>query len=518
MTRDDAGDTMTSGVDRVRRDCGVQPPVQFGCERLRQERQRLERIFFPRRLALIGVSNRGNLFGSGTLSALLEIGFGGRIYPVNPKGGDFRGLKIWESIDAIPEAIDLALIMVPAPAVPAALEHCRLKGAAGAVILSSGFRESGSAEGAALEEQVQHIAARGIRVIGPNCFGVYCPRSGLTFPPGPDLSRRSGTVAFLSQSGGMAVDLAHMGQWMGLGFSKMISFGNGADLRETELLEYLYTDAETHVIAMYLEGLDEGRRFFDTLKTVTARKPVVVFKGGLSQSGRAAAASHTGSLAGGRRVWQTLLRQCNAVPAHDLAETAAICLAFAMLPPGVYRNVSVTGGGGALGVGACDLAEANGLVLPPLAAATVERVERLLPQPGSSAGNPIDAANPFLPPAAMEKVLLETAQDPRIELQIVIQLLYHYQSLLGVTGAASVEEITPYRELAEALGRVVRQSGKPIVLVLPNNRRHAAAMDVEAMMREARAVFLKKGLPVFDDLKVAMGAVRRLSDYYAVRR
>jgi acyl-CoA synthetase (NDP forming) len=148
--------------------------------------------------------------------------------------------------------------------VPAALEECRKKGAAGAEIMSSGFRELGTSEGSDLEEEIKKIAARGIRVIGPNCFGIYCPESGLTFLPGPDLSRKKGNVAFISQSGGMSIDLANIGKWMGINFSKVISFGNGIDLRETELLNYLGQDPETHVISMYIEGIDDGESFYQT--------------------------------------------------------------------------------------------------------------------------------------------------------------------------------------------------------------------------------------------------------------
>ena len=144
----------------------------------------------------------------------------------------------------------------------------------------------GTAEGKELERQIKEIAAKGIRVVGPNCFGIYCPASGLTLLPGPDLSRESGPVAFLAQSGGMSIDFAHAGKWLGIRFSKMVSFGNGADLREAELLRYLADDPETQVISMYIEGIKDGDNFFSEIKAAASKKPVIVYKGGLSSCRR----------------------------------------------------------------------------------------------------------------------------------------------------------------------------------------------------------------------------------------
>ena len=219
-----------------------------------------DRIFHPGNIAIIGVSPKGAGFGSGIMSALNSIGFAGGIYPVNPNGGRINGKELYRSLDEIPVQVDFAIIAVPAEHVPQTLEKCRTMGIAGAEILSAGFSESGTTRGEALEDEIRTIAAKGIRVIGPNCFGIYCPASGLTLLPGPDLSRESGHVAFISQSGGMSIDFAHIGKWMGVKFSKVISFGNGADLRETELLEYLGHDQETKVIAMYMEGVKDGTR------------------------------------------------------------------------------------------------------------------------------------------------------------------------------------------------------------------------------------------------------------------
>lgn len=475
-----------------------------------------ERIFHPRRVAIVGVSSEGMGFGSGMLLSLTTIGFQGELLAVNPKGGSFAGRAIFKTVEDIPGEIDLAIIAVTARHVPAILEACRRKGAAGAEILSSGFSELGTAEGLALEEEIRRIAARGIRVVGPNCFGIYCPASGLTFLPGPDLSRVSGNVAFFAQSGGMSVDLAQMAGWMGLYFSKMVSFGNGADLRETQLLEYFEHDEETHVISLYIEGVDDGDRFLQTLKRVATRKPVIVLKGGLSEAGQRAVMSHTASLGGDRAIWEAILRQSRAIRVHNLAELAQTCLAFSLLPRRPYRGITVIGGGGALGVAACDAAETYAMELPHFRGEIHDRILANLPRPGSSAANPIDVANPFVPPASLREVLLEAGNDERVDLQVMVPLLYHYKSLALQLGEASLKEITPYRELAEAFREAWDQTGKPVIVVLPNPKRGLDSLDIEEMLREARQAFLDKGLPVFDDIPGALQAVAHVSDYAVV--
>jgi len=476
-----------------------------------------DRIFHPEHLAIVGVSAKGFGFGGGILMSLRQIGFEGTIYPVNSRGGEIAGMKIYKGVDEIPVRIDFAIIAVPAEAVPDALDACRRKGAAGAEVLSAGFSELGTPEGIALEERIREAAGRGIRVVGPNCFGIYCPRSGLTLLPGPDLSRESGTVAFLAQSGGMAIDFSHIGKWMGIRFSKVVSFGNGADLREVELLDYLGDDPETRVISTYTEGVEDGPAFLETLRRVTRKKPVIVHKGGLSEAGGRAVASHTASMGGSRVIWEAVLRQCNAVQVTSLWELAQTSLAFAMLPERVYQGITVAGGGGALGIAACDAAEAFDIEIPQLDPAITDAIMEILPKPGSSAKNPIDVANPHVPPHILKDVLLTAAKDEKIDLQILIQLFYHYKSMAFFSGQP-VKDVTPFKELAAAVEEVVAVTGKPVILVAPNIKQGLESLDIEEMLREARSVFLEKGIPVFDDLEEALRAVNHVSRYCARKR
>ncbi|MCU0847069.1 MAG: CoA-binding protein [Spirochaetes bacterium] len=483
-----------------------------------ESKNRFKRIFAPERVAIVGVAAEGFGFGRGILLSLLSIGFSGELFPVNRRGGEICGLKIHKSIDDIPGDIDFAIIAVPADSVPEALESCMKKGAAGAEILSSGFGETGTSEGMELDKRIRDIAGRGIRVLGPNCFGIYSPRSGLTLLPGPDLSRRPGGVSFISQSGGHSIDFSHVGKWKGIGFSKVVSFGNGADLRETELLEYFTEDPETEVIGMYIEGVDDGREFLRVLRNAASVKPVIVLKGGLSEAGGRAAASHTASMGGARAIWEAALNQCNAVRAMDMRELSDAALAFSMLPRKSFNGISIIGGGGALGVAAADFAEEFGFSIPGLGADIQARILKHLPGPGSSPANPVDIANPYVPPDALREILVCAGGDDRIDLQVVVQLLYHYRALSVMLGSGSVREITPTRGLAEACADAMKATGKPVLLVLPNYKREPEAMEIEEVIRDTRRLFLEKGIPVFDDLRDAMKAAGAVSRYYCRRK
>ncbi len=477
-----------------------------------------ERIFHPRTIAIVGVSAEegGTGFGAGMLKSIMAMGFEGKMFPVNPKGGSIAGLEIYKRIEDIPEIIDFAIIAVAARYVPSALAACLVKGAAGAEILSSGFSELGTEEGRELERQIQEIAAGGIRVVGPNCFGIYCPASGITLLPGPDLSRESGPVAFIAQSGGMSIDLAHTGKWLGIRFSKMVSFGNGADLREAELLHYFAGDPETRVISMYIEGIKDGENFFSELKATASQKPVIVLKGGLSKAGARSVASHTASMGGSRVIWQSILKQAGAVQVNDTEELAQVSMAFSILPPRSYRGISIVGGGGAIGVTASDIAETYGIDVPLFPPDLRERIGSILPRPGSSANNPIDVANPFVSAQILREAMLGAAKDDRVELQIIVSLLFHYKQIARMFDKP-VKYVAPYKELVQCMRDVVDETGKPVVAVLPNVKRELDSMDVTELIALTRQEYIAHGIPVFDELHDAIRAISHINHYYGGR-
>ncbi|HOO73174.1 MAG TPA: acetate--CoA ligase family protein [Spirochaetota bacterium] len=479
--------------------------------------EQLDRMFDPKSIAIIGVAEEGFSFGRGMLLSHLSIGYAGKLYPVNRRGGTIEGMTIYPSVEDIPGPVDFAIIAVPAKYVPDAVESCLNKGAAGVEILSSGFREMGTPEGIALEEQVQAIAARGIRVLGPNCFGIYCPRSGQTLLPGPNLSREPGGVAFLSQSGGHSIDFGLIGTWRGVRFSKVVSFGNGCDLRETEMLGYLTRDPETTVICMYIEGIADGQAFVPALEAACREKPVLVIKGGLSDSGSRAAASHTASMGGKKNIWEAALRQCNAVQVADMEHMVDSSLAFSLLPHRSYLGCSIVGGGGALGIAAADAAESFGLSIPPLREDLKDSIMEILPKPGSSAANPIDVANPFVPPQTIREIILRASQDDAIDIHILVFLIYHFRAHKDVMSALKLRDFVPFREMARACREVRETTGKPVVLVMPNYRQEEEALDLEEIVRETRKEFLNAGIPVYDDVTNALRAIASVSRYHRRR-
>jgi acyl-CoA synthetase (NDP forming) len=320
-------------------------------------------IFRPSSHAIIGASSDETKFGGMFLRALLSFDHQARLYPVNPRESQILGLKTFPRVADIPDPVEFATITTPAPTVPALVEECLAKGIKAVQILSSGFREAGP-EGHRLEKRIAATAARGIRIVGPNCFGVYSPAGGLTILPGGGLPTESGPVAFISQSGGYAIRGAETACSLGIRFSQIVSYGNACDINECDLLDHFRHDPETRVILSYLEGPRQGRRFFHLLKETCAVKPVIVWKGGLTRGGARGVASHTGSLAADEMVWKALFRQTGAVAVDGLDELIDTALAFLYLPHHTGRRVAIVGGGGAIGVAGADACERGGLTVP----------------------------------------------------------------------------------------------------------------------------------------------------------
>jgi len=473
----------------------------------------LRPIFYPQTLAVAGVSRDEAKFGSIFLRALLDFGFKGKIYPVHPEGGEILGLRAYASVRDIPEPVDLAAIMVPAPQVPAVLEDCLAKGVPGAEVLTSGFAETGDERAAALERELTRIARRGIRIVGPNCFGIYCPGGGLTLLPGGRFQRESGPVAFISQSGGHAVEFAREARGRGIRFSKVISYGNGCDLNESDLLEYMAQDDETRVVAMYLEGPREGRRLARLVKELAPRKPVIIWKAGLTRTGGKAVHSHTASLAGEAAVWDAFFRQTAAVPVHDLEEMGDTVLAFLHLPPTTGRRVGVVAGGGGLSVAAADLCDRLGLEVPSFDDGAQDKLREAIPAAGTSLRNPLDMGVPLVPAPVFERVLETVAASTRIETIIATQGMFHV--LGGSFGPPPDQKERFLQALVEVPGRVRDRFGTPIVIVLPVDGDEVEMIEAEKGRRKIRDQYLSLGIPSYPTLGRAARAVANVAAYYA---
>ena len=400
--------------------------------------QQLQPIFFPRSAAVVGVSQDTWKPGSTMLRALLRFGFSGPVYPVSGKGGELMGLQVYPSIASLPEAPDLAFLFVPTQAIVDVIRQCREKGVRGIVAFTGGFSETGTPEGRALEEELKRQFDGSFRMIGPNCLGVYSPAGGVTQHPGEGYSKTAGDVAFVAQSGGLSEDFARAAPNFGFHCSKVVSYGNACDVNEADLLEYMGADPATSIIGMYVEGPRDGRRFARVLRDVAARKPVVVWKGGVTPLGAAAASSHTGSLAGNVEVWAALLRQVGAVQAGSFEELVDTLAAFHFLPGLADPRIGYVGAGGGNTVVAGDASYRAGLPLPRFTPQTQARVAAFLPPVGSSPANPIDSLAP-MPTAPELKGMLEaiaesgevgTIMVDRIVLSKELRRLMHFDAQL----------------------------------------------------------------------------------------
>ena len=275
----------------------------------------LRAFFEPSGVAVIGSLREGWSGGYGVIENLLHFGFAGNIYPINPSYSEVLGMTAYPSVNQVTEAIDLAIVIIPPPAVPAVIEQCAQKGVKAAIIVSEGFAEA-SKEGAKLQEQVVGIAHRtGIRIVGPNTIGIANSANGLVtdpYPTGYNRIRR-GTIAYGAQTGIMGAQALAL-EDCAYPISKMCDFGNKCDANEVDFLNYLVNDPETKVIALHLEDVRDGQQFMDAARKVAAQKPVLVLKPGRSEPGAKALASHTGSLAGNDQGYDNAFRQAGIIP------------------------------------------------------------------------------------------------------------------------------------------------------------------------------------------------------------
>lgn len=349
----------------------------------------LAAFFRPRGVVVVGASTNPVGLGYGVARNLVEGGFPGAVHLVNPKGGTLFGKPLYRSVAEVPDPVDLAVVIVPAPATPQVLEACGQRGIRAAIVAAGGFREAGEA-GARLEEQVVAVARRyGIRLIGPNCIGIIDTHLPLntTFlaPPPPP----RGEIAFLSHSGALAAAVIDWMQEQGMGFSRLVSLGNQADVSETDILPLVVKDPHTQVVTMYLESVADGRRFVEAARQASRQKPLVALKVGRYEAGQRAAASHTGALAGADRAFEAAFRRAGVLRANTLEEMFdwARALAWCSLPQG--PQVAVLTNAGGPGVTAADAVEAHGLRLADLSPTTQARLRETLP-PAASVRNPVD--------------------------------------------------------------------------------------------------------------------------------
>ncbi len=348
----------------------------------------LSAFFQPSGVALVGASRDPAKLGYAVLRNLLQHGYTGPVYPVNPKADEILGARCYPSILDVPEPVELAVVIAPAAATPDIMEQVGRRGIHAAVIISGGFSEIGQ-PGVALENRVVEIARRHtIRLIGPNCIGVIDTHTMLDTTFVPDMPK-PGVITFVSQSGAVCGGVIDWASSAGIGLSRIVTLGNQADLTETDILESLADDDNTRVIALYLEGVDDGRRFADVARGVSERKPIVAVKTGFTDAGRQAAASHTGALAGADSAYRAAFHHAGIlrVPHLEALFDAAISLANQPLPRG--ERVAILTNAGGPGAMASDALESNGMHLARLTEETKFCLRQFL-QPHANVAGPVD--------------------------------------------------------------------------------------------------------------------------------
>jgi acyl-CoA synthetase (NDP forming) len=362
----------------------------------------LQPLFYPTSIALAGVTVDNPQHWTRTfLDSLLEFQFEGPLYLVNPKGGEIRGIKVYQRFADIPQNVDYVISTVPAKAAPGLIEECAHKGVKAVHFCTAGFSETGEEEGVRLESQLDDISLRtGIRIIGPNCMGIYCPGSRMSF--NTDFPKESGPVGFISQSGGNTRGLIERVMSRGIRFSKVVSYGNACDLNESDFLEYLAADSETKIIGLYIEGVKDGRRFRQMLHKAAQKKAIILLKGGITEGGARAAASHTGSLAGSEVIWDSICKQLGIIQVHSLEEFADTLVTLRFMSDLRGRRAALMGGGGGSSVLIADEFERNGLKVPPLPQEMRNWIRKFTPLAGNILRNPIDYSQNMMEP---EKLL-----------------------------------------------------------------------------------------------------------------
>jgi acyl-CoA synthetase (NDP forming) len=475
-----------------------------------EDRAQLDRMFNPRGMAMFGGVSTPFSFGQLVVLSQIRYGYKGGFYPISQKGGEISGFKIYRHLSEVNGPVDLAQISVPAKAVPAVLRDCLAHGVAGVQIHSAGFSETGDREGAALEAEVARMGAQGIRILGPNCFGIHSPRGGITLLPGHGFSRKPGPVALISQSGGVATEFGYEAKFMGLGLSKVISYGNGCDLEAAELLDYLADDPETVSIAAYLEGVRDGQRFFQILRSVTPKKPVVIWKAGLTPLGGRAALSHTGSLAGEDMVWKGVLTQCGAASVQGLDQMMDTLVALNYLK-NRGRRIALLGGGGAIGVFSSDRAYRWGLEIPRFSEKTQKRLKVFFPAPGNSMANPLDTGSPAVPMETIQALAREILTREPVDVLIIIMLLRTLEVDMPTFAEMNKQEPPPpgsyLQSLVNPLAQLREETGKDLVMVLDNRTYQPEDVEVEAVSRQVRQQLQEVGIPVYSSAERALRGI-----------
>lgn len=405
----------------------------------------LDAIFSPKNVAVIGASDRTGSVGRTVLWNLISNPFGGTVFPVNPKRSSVLGIKAYSSIQEVPEAVDLAVVVTPAPTVPAVIQECVDAGVKGAIIISAGFKEIGE-EGARLEQEILAIArSGGMRIIGPNCLGVMRPTTGLNATFAGSMAR-PGNVAFVSQSGALLTAILDWSFRENVGFSSFVSIGSMLDVGWGDLIHYLGDDPRTESILLYMESIGDARAFLSAAREVALRKPIIVIKAGRTQQAAQAAASHTGTLAGSDEVLTAAFRRTGVLRVDNIADLFYMAEVLAKQPRPKGSRLTILTNAGGPGVLATDTLIQGGGELTHISDDAMQEFNQFLP-PQWSRGNPVDIlgdADPDRYAHALEVAASDENSD-------------------GLLVILTPQDMTDPTQIAEKLTPYARSGEKPVL-------------------------------------------------------
>jgi acetyltransferase len=453
----------------------------------------LESFFRPKAVAIIGASTSPEKLGHVVLKNAVDSGFTGTLYPINPKADEILGHKAYPSIQSLPAVPDLAVIVIPYPHVPAAMEDCGKKGIPAVIVISAGFREAGY-EGVNREVELLEIAKRyGIRVIGPNCLGVidtFAPLN-VTFAAG---TPPKGPIGFMSQSG--ALGTAILDWAMGgpqIGFSKFVSLGNKADISEIDLMQAWTDDPDTRVILAYSEEIPNGPAFMQVARKVSRVKPIIIVKSGVTSSGARAVSSHTGSLAGSEQAYASAFRQSGVLRAETMQDLFDYALGFAYQPLLTGDRIAIVTNAGGPGILCTDALERSGLTLARFEPETTQKLQAFLPD-AASAANPVDVLGDALADR-YQFALAHVANDPNVD---------------GIIVIVTPQAMTEVAKTAHAVGECARKlnGAKPILGCFMGDFRMSEAVDILAK---------EYGIPNYPFPERAASAFAAMRDYRTLR-
>jgi acyl-CoA synthetase (NDP forming) len=464
----------------------------------------LDLLFSPSSIAIVGDRRENNFYWA---HAIHKADFKGLVYYVNTAVERAMGQKFYKSLKEIPLPVDYVIVSVPAKLVPSIISDCAEKGVKFASIFSSGFSETGSEAGKILEEKIRKAASGKVRVIGPNCMGVYCPRGGLAFRL--DQPKTPGSVAFISQSGGLSINFTLSGWRHGIRFSKVVSYGNAVDIGDAELLDYLADDPETTIIGAYLEGTKDGQRLVNALRNASSKKPVIVWKGGRTGSGAKAVASHTGSLAGSPYIWEAVMHQTKVIQVNSFEELVGTTKVFYFAPPtrgNAVGLVSISGGSSVVNT---DTVTQSGLEVPSLTEVTKNSLKPIVQAVGTSVSNPMDLAGSFYNLDVLGTVILRMGEDQNIH-----SLIIEVAPLYPVPYSKHVRDYempsSMWRTILESSKQVKTKLGKPVLVTLVD-------IAYEKESRRVERKFTSNSIPCYQSVGEAARALSNFVRYHETR-